>query len=327
VSYRYVQYIFYPSGTAFPLQPYGLGAPYTLLDEALYRAMHMVKVLRYARDQLADLRRRNRLTGQVESEILKIFMAPEFYFRSADGKLDGTGHYSLFEVQSARHFIRDAVLSDKTFDDWFIVPGTAIYCQQRANRFKTPVIFNEAWAVARATDTNPKVEVTCQKQYFSSTDDLDETKAAMFPGSALAKLVRYVDRQIVRVGGVDIGFEICLDHRSKALKNTVTARRPVNPRNVDVHLLPSCGMETIADSVAARSNGYFLRCNGNDHALPRYEAFQVGAWPATGRPNINSVPPLYDLAAQLTSQALPPPLQIYGPSETDEIGFSGVLPL
>lgn len=318
MPYQYMQYIFYPASTALPMRPYGLGQPYTLLDEARYRAEHMVKVLTAVRDTMPQ-------NPVQDSEILKIFMASEFFFRSSTGKPDGSGHYSLFHVQAARQVIRTAVLKDKRFDDWLIVPGTAIYAQQQAKKLATPVIFNEVWAIARATTTNTKVEVTCQKQYFSDVDNLDYTKAALTGTGALAKVASYVNHQIFTIGGIDIGLEVCLDHRLEALKRTVTAN-PLHPRNVDIHLLPACGMETIDSSVAARLNGYFLRCNGNDWALRRVELFLVDAWP-NGVPESGAKPSLYDLDAHLTAQVLSASLQIYGPGYADMVGFSDVCAL
>ena len=73
VTYRYLEYIFYPSGTGVPAKPKNLVAPYTFHEEAVYRGKHMVEVLRYARSQMSDLAAQNPVTGVKESEILKIF--------------------------------------------------------------------------------------------------------------------------------------------------------------------------------------------------------------------------------------------------------------
>jgi hypothetical protein len=325
MAYKWVQYIFYPTLTQDPTRPYGLYGSYTLLEEAKYRATHMLKVLNYARDLTPQILRQNPVKDVKDSDVLKIFLAPEFFFRSAYGQSDGSGHYSLFEVQSAREVIRNAVFKDSGFDDWFILPGTAIYCQHRANEAKEPVIFNEAWAFARSTATNPKVENTAQKTYFSVIDGLDSTKSAMLGASALAKLRKYVNHQIIEYGGVVLGFEICLDHRVTALKTTVTAANP--PRPVDVHLLVSCGMEPIPASVAARSGGYLIRCNGNDWEPPRAQVFHVGTWPNGGVPTTAGQPPLVDQAAHLWYKILPLELQIYGPGVNDVIGYSDFFPL
>jgi hypothetical protein len=324
MAYQYVRYVYYYSQTGTPYTPVGMVAPYTAPEEARYRATHMVKVLTFARDQLPGLGPQNPIGGLKEADILKVFVAPEFFFRSSNGQQDGTGHYTMFEALTARDIVRRAVLFDSEFNDWLVVPGTVIYCQSLANKAQTPVIFNEAWAFARSTATTPKVDLTCQKQYFSDIDDLDSGLAPMTFGGALSTLVDYVDHQVFTVGGRTVGLEVCLDHRRRSLKNTVTTLGSPVPNGVDLHLLPACGMETIPGSVAARTNGYFLRCNGNGHALPPYQMFRVGAWPG-GAPTPAATPPLADLAANLHTQVLAGPLQIYG--WQDEIGYSDVLPL
>ena len=320
MAYKFVQYIFYPSQTQDPAPPYGLPAPYTLQEEARYRAIHMLKVLDYARDFTPELAGRAPVTGVKNSEILKIFLAPEFFFRSATGRPDGSGHYSLFDVQCARAVIRDGVLKDSRFDDWFVLPGTAIYCQRRANQTRTPVIFNEGWVLARSTATSPKVEFTTQKRYFSDVDGLDHGKAAMLDTSPLAKLRRHVNWQIIEYGGVYIGFEICLDHRQQALKQTVTTTAP--PFLIDIHLLVSCGMEPLRTSVAARAGGYFIRCNGNEWATPRAQLFQITAWPGGGVPSFAAAPTVVNHTARMQAQHLPAALQIHGPAGNDYIGYS-----
>jgi hypothetical protein len=334
MPYQYLRYVYYTSDTTQSFAPMGMKRPFTLREEATYRAEHMVKVLKFARAQIPGLGPQNPVTGLKNSQILTIFLAPEFVFRSSRGQMDGTGHYSLMDALSARGIIRQAVMHDSDFDDWLVVPGTVIYCQHRANAQQASVIFNEAWAFARGTATDPQVDTTCQKRYFSGIDDLDDTKAAMFAGSALAKLVPFVNHQIIRMGGRNIGLEVCLDHRLEALKNRVMdppkrtdPNVPLPPTRLDVHLLPACGMETIAASVAARSNGYFFRCNGNTHAMPPYQCFQVVGWPDLV-PVAGFSPRLNDLAAHLhtiTVKDFPEYLKISDLNE--QVGYSDVLPL
>jgi hypothetical protein len=325
MPYQYLRYVYYTGYTGHALPPVGMTGSPTLREEATRRADRMVGVLNFARQQIPGLGPQNPVSGMKDSEILKIFVAPEFVFRSSVGAEDGTSQYSLLDVQAIREIIRAALLRDSGFEDWLVVPGTVIYSQDRANAQNMRVIFNELWAVSRSsTGTDPRVDVVSQKQYFAVGDGLNASNAALVTGGALATLASYVNHQIITMGGRTIGMEICLDHDLGALKKTVL--KPLTPTRLDVHLLTACGMATNDASVAARSNGYFLRCNGNTYAPPPYQCFQVGRWPGGpgALPAAGVSPPLKDLAKHLHTQALPKNLQISGLDE--QVGYSDVLP-
>ncbi len=62
---------------------------------------------------------------------------------------------------------------------------------------------------------------------------------------------------------VTVGVEICLDHSDHRLRKSV-ARSPWPARGdgVDLHLIPSCGMQLHVPSVAARAGGWAFNCDG-----------------------------------------------------------------
>lgn len=62
---------------------------------------------------------------------------------------------------------------------------------------------------------------------------------------------------------VTVGVEICLDHSDQRLRKSV-ARSPWPSRGdgVDLHLIPSCGMQLHPPSVAARAGGWAFNCDG-----------------------------------------------------------------
>lgn len=62
---------------------------------------------------------------------------------------------------------------------------------------------------------------------------------------------------------VTVGVEICLDHSDHRLRKSV-ARSPWPSRGdgIDLHLIPSCGMQLHSPSVAARAGGWAFNCDG-----------------------------------------------------------------
>lgn len=63
---------------------------------------------------------------------------------------------------------------------------------------------------------------------------------------------------------VDFGIEICLDHSDVRLRRNITNEPWSNPGvdAIHVQLVPSCGMQIVAESVAADSNGFVFNCDG-----------------------------------------------------------------
>ncbi|MCR2800866.1 hypothetical protein QNO21_06000 [Microbacterium sp. zg-Y818] len=62
---------------------------------------------------------------------------------------------------------------------------------------------------------------------------------------------------------VNVAVEVCLDHADRRLRKS-SARSPW-PRpddGLDLHLVPSCGMQLHAPAVAARSGGWAFNCDG-----------------------------------------------------------------
>ena len=55
--------------------------------------------------------------------------------------------------------------------------------------------------------------------------------------------------------GLKVGVEICLDHIRQRLCRA--------GGGLDLHIIPSCGVEVTANAVAARANGYVFNCDGD----------------------------------------------------------------
>jgi hypothetical protein len=63
---------------------------------------------------------------------------------------------------------------------------------------------------------------------------------------------------------MDFGIEICLDHSDVRLRRNINNEPWTNPTVDAIHiqLIPSCGMQISAGSVAADTNGFVFNCDG-----------------------------------------------------------------
>lgn len=108
-----------------------------------------------------------------------------------------------------------------------------------------------------------------------------------------------------------IGVEICLDHADHRMRKAVDRTPwPNHPRGVDLHLIPSCGMQLHASAVAARAGGWAFNCDGQyvlgDGALGTPGRGRVGDVESTYtdyRPSAHSV---YGAHTQLAQIRTPP---------------------
>ncbi len=61
---------------------------------------------------------------------------------------------------------------------------------------------------------------------------------------------------------MDMGIEICLDHGDTRLRRNLSTFSTNAVGGVHVQIIPSCGMQIIAENVAADNNGFVFNCDG-----------------------------------------------------------------
>jgi hypothetical protein len=310
VKYTHVRFAYYDTYTTDQYRPKILLKQAQDLEvEARVRARHFIDVARYVADQIA----KNPVA--VNGRVLTIFLAPEFYLRSSVGEELGPNHYGQAQVAVARRLIRDLVILDDRFDDWLLVPGTAVTSTYFGYKRAFWLLLSDAYCIARVPmPGGTQIEQWhCIKQTFASEDKLHQDLNASMVDSGV------VNQQIMSLNGVDIGLEICLDHREKALQNTVLLSNP--PRNIDVQLLVSCAMDLMPNNVATRSHGLCLRCDGSNYQPPPGKEYRIGNWPG-GRPARGAKPGANDLTTKHQRFGLPPNLQIRpNPTVPDTAGY------
>jgi hypothetical protein len=192
--------------------------------------------------------------------ILKIFTAPEFYFRPA---LPAQSYaYSEPQAQVIMSEL-ERMFRHQVFADWVFVCGTVVHFKQLSTG---PVYFNTAVVVFGGPEGRT---FRLEKQDASG---IDGVPMALTPGQHLAMRPRingYGDRRnhIIEAHGMELGLEICLEHHDthRVLRKVIQDRSKFEPRKppgVPLHILTAGGMPSNNDSIGVLTNGYLLRVDG-----------------------------------------------------------------
>ena len=252
-----------------------------LSDDAKKRLRRLAAVVEKAHSELVG----------DQDTTLKVFMAPEFYFRPEAATNSHT--YS----QEERGKILAALglmFKDAKFDHWLIVPGTVL-----ANIPVVPLTNPKTYyyyntAIAIQGGTNCKL-TAIEKQQPSSIDGVPVnggiTSTTVAAGNYKEHFEQWSQRKqrMFRVGGIQMGLDICLDHCGPAAFNPAGAvviqdtlrvtKRVVNEflaqpplpaplPELSLHLLTAGGMPVVPQSLAAKNGGYMLRTDGHPGMNP-----------------------------------------------------------
>lgn len=210
------------------------------------------------------------------ADTLKVFMAPEFFFRN------GKGAYHFDRVNEILPIMRETV-GKQRFADWLFVFGTAVSfrkVKKKKKKKKTLRIFNDA-LVQRGGTVSAALMV--RKEYMSGVDFItgykchnchkliNENWPMNHSGIVGGKHVELVPlevhepsgpgkeenangngRGIFHMGGITFGLEVCLDHARKRLRASPPAKGQFYPQ---VHLITSAGAVINDDAIACMKDG------------------------------------------------------------------------
>jgi hypothetical protein len=237
------------------------------------------------------------IPGVNQANVLKIFMAPEFFFRPKD---EITQQYNfIFENELKSRMIslrayteetRDEIcnalatmFSHKDFADWVFIPGSIVYGHKVESKDpldkKDPdklFLRNQAMVVigGKAEDA---VVTTVDKVNISKADGVYDPgwRQDCTLGEAIGGLTER-KKALFMIHGIKFGLEICMDHDEETLKKTCQELVPTLqgglPEPVDLHLLINNSQILNPFAVAARQRGYVLREDGSS-SPETYEPF------------------------------------------------------
>jgi hypothetical protein len=248
-----------------------LPVPATVPDDARKRLQRLAGVVNLAA---------NRLSGIGDNpNTLKIFMAPEFYFRPVAA--DPDYHSGTYPVKDQVAILQamNEMFAHADFRDWLIVPGTVLW-NTRADVRRDFLYFN---TLVHVQGGQQNVLNVIEKNQPSGIDGMPVVGV---PGRDVAYSVFHTSwknrkKRVAMVSGTPVGFDVCLDHQIgpefrilKYVLHNWRANEGIR-QQVGLHLLCAAGMDVQPPSVAAKPNGYILRNDGIANPGARSQLIQV----------------------------------------------------
>jgi hypothetical protein len=265
------------------------------------------------------LKAANYLSATDNSKTLKVFVAPEFYFRPPTSGVA----YSMDEYRRIKNVLRSTVDNYRALINWLIVPGTIMWVMDKGDAKKSKraidpkstkvIYFNTSLYIKRYSNPFKSAQSKVIEKYeASSIDGLPTDKSAPkeYPKYQSPAKVR---KHLFTLNGVKYGLEICLEHGYGApnpknkdpgfsvriLKNYIAGNPDSDYADgVDLHLLTAGGMPLNPESVVSKRNGYILRADGYvSPAKPATEIKKITAYTGTKKPaDLTSAAQLEDLS-------------------------------
>ena len=242
--------------------------------------------------------------GMNDPDTLKVFIAPEFYFRKAstdetrDGQFTSSTSFGSYPERS-RYALAEAlygaIQSSPLFKDWVIVAGTICSVLprmpgERMNLLNTAIMLR---GQRNSMDSSVPYALM-EKHYISNIDgpdpllhaNLDPTTTYSFrlnPDQHLDNLIFW--------DGMSVGLEVCLDHSQQVLWNAMNlVGQVLGPKSdkLDLQLVTSCGMDISNQSVAVSNDALVMLTDGMSHPSNLLEPkFQLGRYDAnTGQADL-----------------------------------------
>lgn len=331
MKYQNVQFIAYRVDT-FPKQVKGTLKGFEIVDmNMLLPVYEHLQQYTGVEDDMTDIALRCSLMEdairrayesaavQKSAGCLKLFMAPEFYFRGTRGAYSVEAYLHI--VERLRNFLKLDL-----FKDWLFVFGSCIAFSEKheKDRPQGPSIAKdrglEVYNIVFIQKGNTGESGSCvvMKEFKSGIDFVSrrwEEKSSggkvsgiltESPLSVGEKLMDEDVRHLSAGKGADprrgsgkemqrrnyeglgmfsqdetqFGVEVCLDHLMRRLWRSPPAS---GQKRVQIHLIPSAGMSIKSESVVSAPEGYVFNCDGGGAGYHAYIAqVQKTTDPATG---------------------------------------------
>lgn len=261
-----------------------------LSDDAKKRLRRLAAVVEKAHSELVG----------DQDTTLKVFVAPEFYFRPEAAT---NSHTYSQEERSKILVALGLMFKNAKFDHWLIVAGTVI-----ANIPVVPVTTPKTYyyyntAIAIKGGTNCKLSAI-EKQQPSGIDGVPVNGGITSNTVAAGNYKEHFEEwstkkeRLFNVDGVQLGLDICLDHAgpvsfhpasvgyafvqdtlrmTKRVANESLSQPPLPAPLPDIalHILTAGGMPIVPQSLAAKNGGYILRTDGHPGMNPTIDFKRV----------------------------------------------------
>ncbi|GLQ98835.1 hypothetical protein [Dyella mobilis] len=219
--------------------------------------------------------------GMNDSDTLKVFMAPEFYFRRASdhealaGKFMSSTSFGSYPEESRYELaeaLYGAIQGSSLFKDWIIVAGTICSVLADSSRPQMNLLNTAIMLRGQRSSMDSSVPyILMEKHYISDIDGPHRSFHANRDPTTVYSFALNPDQRLDNLifwDGMSVGLEVCLDHSKQVLKNAMnTLRRVLGPNasELDLQLITSCGMDISADSVSVRDGALVMLTDGMSH--------------------------------------------------------------
>ena len=249
----------YPGGTlADPVADCAVDQqPNKPMGDAYYRLRRLAKVVDLAEQNLAS-------TGVDTLTTLKVFMAPEFYFRPPEMGLPERKNMT-YPLEDYDYIVEQLgkMFNGPRFANWLIVAGT-LMCNATQNGRE---VFTNVAIVVKGGTNDPVQAI--HKREPSGLDGVPWAVSTPGRDADYRPVHESWDtrrRNLFTAFGLTFGIEICLDHRTRTLRTMLAEWQKYEPATavprIQVQLLPAGGMGVMRDSLCAESNGAIFRNDG-----------------------------------------------------------------
>lgn len=250
----------------------------TTLDiDIRIRMKRLLGVMTYAHNFLKNA------AGRDNDRTLKILITPEFYFRPINAEVS----YSHKQYLQIKDVLHATISQESRFDDWLIIPGTILWDHVYDKVNNKRIFRNTALCIYRNGKNKPDF---FEKIIASRIDGVPTGRHGrpVPTGSSAANNASTDEawpgfynsfqqrkQRVFKIGGIQIGVEICLEHGLRILGNTLNegVRNGTFLKNsVQLQLLLAGGMSVKEQNIATDIGGFILRTDGYNGGTPALQS-------------------------------------------------------
>lgn len=198
-------------------------------NDAKNRVIRFLNILKRTQDTI----------GQSNDATLKVFMAPEFYFRP-EKIVGGYNAYSYKTYKAIKEVLRQTIYESFQLRHWLIVPGTIMWRLEKAERsdkrkISETTYFNSCVYI-HLSGKGDKVSHVLEKAKASHIDGVPFKLAGPYAAPEILK--KYYGRQkrnkhIFEINGIKAGIETCLEHMMYGTVGLI--RAGLNDNNFNIY--------------------------------------------------------------------------------------------
>jgi hypothetical protein len=264
-------------------------------NEVAGRCRELTAAISAATAQYNQFKTTYNVSPDLDKKILKIFMAPEFFFRGPYGAYRDVGFcsqiLSMMRTETGK----------PEYANWLFVHGTALFSTEKMEKGVKKGLLLENYALVQkgGPKTREHYELVVAKEFPSHVDfehpgvdnfgwyNYDGQTGKHKPGTSKANIAGVSDRHFAPEGGrrdypfaqslqqagtkqvselvggsiftmdgVTFGLEVCRDHLLGRLAHSKESGK------VLIQLIPSCGASITHSSIACTQNGVIFNVDG-----------------------------------------------------------------